>query len=324
MGKSNKIVLVGGNLASAALDTDATLAGNSDAAVATQKAVKTYIDAQNESGADTVLVGAALADGKIIVGDGAGASAAVTPSGDVTISNTGVMTIGAGAVEESMLADDIPRVITAVASDIMSREENVAGLSSAITLANEIRADFINHAANETRHTSGAQDTTGLGDACTDLATLKALAGDLLTAYAAHNADAILTEAWAYHAEQATTKALTSDVTPTTLVEAVTRLNDLKTKYNDHEDETTGHASESSVTADQVAASDAAYGVTNRVPVSGALADDTIWWSILDDGTGNVTGVDATAGTDYVDFEFSADPQNDAIISYMVVRPAAA
>jgi hypothetical protein len=54
------------------------------------------------------------------------------------------------------------------------------------------------------------------------------------------------------------------------------------------------------------------------------LADDTIWWSILDDGTGNVTGVDATAGTDYVDFEFSADPQNDAIISYMVVRPAAA
>lgn len=44
-----------------------------------------------------------LASGKILVGSSLGASAAVTPSGDVTISNTGVTAIGAGKVLESML-----------------------------------------------------------------------------------------------------------------------------------------------------------------------------------------------------------------------------
>lgn len=44
-----------------------------------------------------------LADGKIIVGDGDGLGAAVTPSGDVTITNAGVTAIGAGKVTSAML-----------------------------------------------------------------------------------------------------------------------------------------------------------------------------------------------------------------------------
>jgi hypothetical protein len=107
------------------------------------------------------------------------------------------------------------------------------------------------------------------------------------------------------------------------LQEAVTRLNDLKAKYNDHEDETIGHADAATVAADQVAATDAAYGATNRVPVTGALAGDICSWAILIGGTGSVTGVSSTAGAGYVDFLFSADPQNDAIISYTVIRPSA-
>lgn len=202
----------------------------------------------------------------------------------------------------------------------MSPEENIAGLSSAITLANEIREDFINHAANATRHTTGQQGTSGLSAAATDLATLIDLTTDLMAAYVAHNADAILASDRAYHSEQATNKALASEVAPTTLAEAITKLNDLKTKYNDHENETTGHNSTDSVTEDQVAADNAANGATNRVPVTGVLAGDHVCWSILDNGTGNVTGVSAVAGADYIDFTFSADPQNDAIISYMVSR----
>ncbi len=46
----------------------------------------------------------ALADGKILVGNGSGAAAEVTMSGDATLSNAGALTIAAGAVEESMLA----------------------------------------------------------------------------------------------------------------------------------------------------------------------------------------------------------------------------
>jgi len=252
----------------------------------------------------------ALADGKIFVGNAAGKAAAVTLQGDVTITNAGVASLA------------LPKMVAANGGDTMTREENVAGLSSAITLANEIRGDFIAHAADE-RHTKGQQATTAIPAACTNLATLKTLAAALLTAYAAHNADMILDAEWAYYTAKGKACTLTSAVAPTTLAECITRLNDLKVKYNDHEDETTGHADGASVVANQVAATDADYGDTNRVPVAGVTTGDVVWWSILNDGTGNVTGVSATAGAGYVDFKFSADPQNDTIISYIVVRPAA-
>lgn len=252
----------------------------------------------------------ALADGKILVGNAAGKAAAVTLSGDVTITNTGEVSLA------------LPKMVAANGGDTMTREENVAGLSSAITLANEIRGDFIAHAADE-RHTTGAQDTSAIPAAATDLTTLKTLAAALLTAYAAHNADMILAAEWTYHTAQGKACTLTSAVAPTTLAECITRLNDLKAKFNDHEDETTGHADGASVVANQVAATDADYGDTNRVPVAGVTTGDVVWWSILNDGTGNVTGTSATAGAGYVDFKFSADPQSDTIISYIVVRPAA-
>lgn len=252
----------------------------------------------------------ALADGKIFVGNASGKAAAVPLSGDVTITNTGEVSLA------------LPKMVAANGGYTMTREENVAGLSSAITLANEIRTDFIAHAADE-RHTNGAQDTSAIPTAATDLATLKTLAGALLTAYAAHNADMILDADWEYHTAQGKNSALTSAVAPTTLAECITRLNDLKEKYNDHEDETAGHANGDSVAANQVAATDADYGDTNRVPVAGVTTGDVVWWSILNDGTGNVTGVSATAGAGYIDFKFSADPENDTIISYIVVRPAA-
>ncbi len=252
----------------------------------------------------------ALADGKIFVGNASGKAAAVTLQGDVTITNAGVASLA------------LPKMVAANGGYTMTREENVAGLSSAITLANEIRGDFIAHAA-DARHTTGQQATTAIPAACTNLATLKTLAAALLTAYAAHNADMILDADWLYHTAQGKDSALTSAVAPTTLAEAVTLLNDLKVKYNDHEDEATGHDGGASVAANQVAATNAAYGDTNRVPVAGVTTGDVVWWSILNAGSGNVTGVSATAGAGYIDFKFSADPQNDTIISYIVVRPAA-
>ena len=252
----------------------------------------------------------ALADGEIFVGNASGKAAAVTLQGDVTITNAGVASLA------------LPKMVAANGGDTMTREENVAGLSSAITLANEIRGDFIAHAA-DARHTTGQQATTAIPAACTNLATLKTLAGALLTAYATHNADMILDAGWAYHTAKGKDSALTSAVAPTTLAECITRLNDLKVKYNDHEDENTGHNGGDSVVANQVAATNAAHGDTNRVPVAGVTTGDVVWWSILNGGTGKVTGVSATAGAGYIDFKFSADPQNDTIISYIVVRPAA-
>jgi hypothetical protein len=214
----------------------------------------------------------------------------------------------------------ISKPVSANGGYTTSRETNVAGLSSAITLCTEIRLDMIAHFANATRHTTGQQSSAAFGAVPTTLATLLATAGTLLTAFAAHNADAILGSGWAYHTAQAADKVLTSAVTPATLQQAITRLVDLKAKYNDHEDETTGHAGQASVTANQVAAADADYGAAILVPDSKIQADDLIYWTILDNGTGNVTGVSAVASEGGITFTFSADPQNDSIISYEAIR----
>lgn len=56
----------------------------------------------SKSGFDIQLT--ALANGKIILGNGSGVATAVTPSGDVTMSNSGVNTIAAGAVTAAKLA----------------------------------------------------------------------------------------------------------------------------------------------------------------------------------------------------------------------------
>jgi len=299
--KTSGQILVGNGttVASVAVSGDIALAATGEVTI------------QNGAVEDSMIEG--LSAGQIIIGvDGTAANnTKVTLSGDVTMDKTGKVTLA------------LPKLVAADDSVTMSYEENIAGLSSAITLANEIRGDIINHFGNATRHTTGLQSTAAIEDEADDLASLIALTNSLMTLYAAHNADMVLGSGWAYHSAQGAAKALSSEVATTTLADSITMLNDIKAKYNDHEDETTGHADQSSVTADQVAATDADYGDTNRVTVANAATGDIVFWNILDDGTGDVTGTSATAGEGYIDFKFSANPQDDAIVSYLVIRPAA-
>ena len=307
----------------AANNTKVTLSGDvtMDATGAVTIAAKAVEDTMISAGAGTVLVGTKTdgdvtlldnsAAGSIVIGQGAGETcAAAVLSGDVTMDKTGKVTLA------------LPKLVAADDSVTMSYEENIAGLSSAITLANEIRGDIINHFGNATRHTT-LQSTAAIKDEADDLASLIALTNSLMTLYAAHNADMVLGSGWAYHSAQGAAKALSSEVATTTLAGSITMLNDIKAKYNGHEADTTGHADQSSVTADQVAATDADYGDTNRVTVANAATGDIVFWNILDDGTEGVTGTSATAGEGYIDFKFSANPQDDAIVSYLVIRPAA-
>lgn len=121
--------------------------------------------------------------------------------------------------------------------------DDVQGLASAITLANELRTDYTAHIADASDHTTAPDATNVLtAPAATDLATLLALTGDLLTQYDAHEADAELGAAWVYHAAQeAGDHSLASAVTPTDLAEAIARLNDLKAKYTAHDADNTTH-----------------------------------------------------------------------------------
>jgi len=115
---------------------------------------------------------------------------------------------------------------------------------SAMALANSLKTVTNAHAADAAEHSTAADATNypvAIADA-TDLTTLLALTGALLTAYDAHDADAELASGWAFHgAQEAADHSLTSAVTPTTVAEAVTRLNDLKAKYNAHDADSTAH-----------------------------------------------------------------------------------
>jgi len=116
-------------------------------------------------------------------------------------------------------------------------------LTSAMGLANALQATMNAHAADAGEHGAGA-DGVNFPDAtpiATNLATLLTLTGNLLTAYAAHNADALLGAAWAFHNAQQLGNVLTSVIAPLSLNESITRLNDLKAMYNGHEGSAASH-----------------------------------------------------------------------------------
>ncbi|MEN6624168.1 MAG: hypothetical protein ABFD50_21800 [Smithella sp.] len=222
---------------------------------------------------------------------------------------------------------------------------SLASVSAPTTLAlcatrlNDWKAKFNAHAADTTTHGSAgtaiseADAAAGTGEhpaqadtvntveassTITTLSQLITLVTELIENYVDHEADAALSSAWLYHlAQEATSHALASEVAPTTLQECVTRLNDIKTKFNAHDADTNSHTTGSTK---QVSTANAAYGTTNRVTLTGVVSGDKGIFAILNDGTGNVTGVGITIGNGYADIEFGADPQNDTIYSYQVLR----
>lgn len=119
-------------------------------------------------------------------------------------------------------------------------------LAGAIELANDIKTKYNAHIADATEHTAGvdaAHQTTSA--AATDYDSLVTLVTELLTDYAAHEADAQLGAAWLYHAAtRAVSASLTSTTAPVTLAECITRLTDLKSKLNTHDADTTAHGTD--------------------------------------------------------------------------------
>ena len=201
-----------------------------------------------------------------------------------------------------------------------SRDMNVAGLASAITLATELRTDYSAHVADygesteehKALHTAGQLAATSVVPY--NLTTLLALVNDLTAKYALHNTDAIA-ESPTYHQAQGTTHALAAETTVATLADAISRLNDIKAKFNAHDADKTAHTTGSKY---QIAATAAALGAAIFVPMANVKAGDMVSWAILKAGSGAVTGVSAVASNGGVTFTFSADPQDDAIISYCV------
>ena len=260
----------------------------------------------------------ASGDGYIVVGNGTTATS-VAVSGDVTLANDGEVTIAAGAVESSMLATGIMLPVSVEDAKTTSREENVAGLSSLLTLANSLKVTMNAHYADTgssgEEHKDVTVSTAIASPDADSIASAVVLISEMQDSYVAHDADAAIGSP-VDHQAQTSANSLASAANPTTLQTCITVANDLKAKLNLHMADSTSHSAGDSASE---AAVDAAYGAAILVVDANVSVGDSVSWSILNDGTGNVTGVSAVAAAGGITFTFSADPQNDAIISYIAV-----
>lgn len=119
-------------------------------------------------------------------------------------------------------------------------------LEGAIDLANDIKAKYNAHRVDATEHTTAPDATNSVTAAdAHDFDSLITLVTQLVTKYAAHNADAELAAAWAYHAAQnAAPHTLSSTTAPTTIAECAILLDDLRTKYQAHDADGTSHGTD--------------------------------------------------------------------------------
>lgn len=70
-------------------------------------------------------------------------------------------------------------------------------------------------------------------------------------------------------------------------------------------------------------ATTAGGAAAEAITVTGALATDLAFVQMVDDGTNNVTIVDAVVTADTLTITFSADPGNDCVVNYQLLRAAA-
>ena len=121
----------------------------------------------------------------------------------------------------------------------------VAGdLATACAMYNALVVAMNAHAADASMHTT-APDTTNFPLVATPVSTLAGLEAALnlmQVAYAAHNADAILSSAWVFHVAQGTTHALANTTSMTTLALCIAKVNDIVIKFNAHDLTLTAHA----------------------------------------------------------------------------------
>ena len=202
-----------------------------------------------------------------------------------------------------------------------SRNMNVNGLASAIKLCKDVIAKYSAHVADAGEGTEEHKALHGDGVLASvaapyDLATLLARVNDITAKYTKHNNDAAAATP-TFHKAKGTTQALTADTEVTTLYGAITRLNDIKAKFNLHDADTAAHTA-----GGKHAVTEDAAALGSAIKVTAGMQDvrlgDHVSWSILNGGSGGVTGVSAAAVDGGVIFTFSSDPQDNAIISYMV------
>lgn len=116
-------------------------------------------------------------------------------------------------------------------------------LQGACVLVNDLKAKYNLHRVDAAQHTVAPDNAHAvIAATAVDFDTLVILINDIIAKYALHNADADLASGRLYHPGQASPHHdLNSTTSPTTLGECLTLIDDIKTKYNAHDNDGTAH-----------------------------------------------------------------------------------
>jgi len=130
-----------------------------------------------------------------------------------------------------------------------------ARLQTCIDLCAGYKTAYNAHCANVAEHTTSVDSSNLITHAApTTIATMIAFVTEAMADYVLHDADVVIATP-SYHAATSAGDDLASVIPPLNLAECVTRLNDLKAKYNLHEGDATSHGGSSAHTLATINAS---------------------------------------------------------------------
>lgn len=244
-----------------------------------------------------------LQDGDIFVGNASNLATGVTPSGDITLSNTGVFGIAAGAIVNADVnaaaAIDFSKLAALTSGNILvGSAGNVAtsvAMSGDIAITNtgvtSIQAGVIVNADIN----AGAAIAFSKLAALTSAQILVGSAGNVATAVAV-TGDVTISNAGvtAIGAGKVLLAMLGTGIAPAGVIKFMGQLTSVG-----------GSATEAFTVAGALAASDRAFV------------------QVVNNGTGNVTVLEAVVTNDTLTITFSGDPQNDTVFNYQLIRAAA-
>lgn len=244
-----------------------------------------------------------LQDGDIFVGNAANVATGVTPSGDITLTNAGVFGIAAGAIVNAdinasaaiafsklaaltsgnILVGSAGNVATSVAmtGDIAITNTGVTSIQAGAI----VNADINAAAAIAFSKLAALPSAQILVGSAGNVATAVAVTGDVTIS----NAGVTTIGAGAIDLAM-----LSAGITPAAVI-----------KFFGQVTTVGGAAAEAFAVAGALAASDRAFV------------------QVVDNGTNNVTVLQAVVTNDTLTVTFSADPGNDAVINYQLIRAAA-
>ncbi len=247
--------------------------------------------------------GIALTDGHIFVGNASNIATDVAMSGDITISNTGVTAIGAGVIVNADInaaaAIAFSKLATLASANILVG--SAGGVATSVAVTGDV---LISNAGVTSIATGVIVNADISASAAIDFSKLAALtSGNILVGSAGNVATSVAmsgdvtignTGVSAIGAGKVLLAMLGTGIAPAGVIKFMGQLTSVG-----------GTAAEAFVVTGAVAATDRAFV------------------QIVDNGTGNVTVLQAVVTNDTLTITFSADPQNDTVFNYQLIRAAA-